>query len=143
MKEGKNIRKVNGKRVQIHEHELIVSGDVLELIETGILTSQKMEIAAGITKETYADGSAAAIEMMTENREKLYKEFLPQFVLSPKDFKPDDYTDDDLWDIVITVYNRAIRRLGTRGEKEAESFPENTDRADNSDAGPPEKKAGE
>jgi len=121
-----------GKRVRTWELELPVSGVVVELAEVGILTSRQMEVTAGVDMEGRLKTTTQAAFM--DNARALIDEFVPRF--APDDFALGDYTDDDLYTIVVALYERGIDLEVARLKKRArergvvESFPEDPEGAE-------------
>ena len=113
-----------GKRVQTFEYRLPVSGDVISIREVGIFTSRRIEEFVGITNEESTSSDTPVFGKMYDKKEEVFKQFIPDLVVAPKDFNPKNYTDDDLMDIMVAVFSRGTRQMGKGGIKAGRSFPD-------------------
>lgn len=113
---------VNGKRIRTWDYMLPVSGDIVKLREVGIYTSRKMEQEAGVTDKESLDKDTPILGILYDKRDKLIKLFVPEFVIEPKDFNMKNYTEDDLLDIIIAVFNRGTKQVGIGGVMAGRKF---------------------
>ena len=123
----------NGKRVKVWKHTAPVSGDTFGLREVGIFTSKKMEEAAGISTEESTQGGVPIFARLYEHREEMYGQFVDDFIVEPTDYKRAEYTEDDLMDIMLAIFNRGVNSIMVQGDKGAsagKSFPEGPGGAD-------------
>lgn len=112
---------INGKRMRVVTLELPVSGDTIKLRDVGLLTARKVEVVAGLADSN--DPKLFVLGPITDAFEELRKEFINnKYIIEPKDFNPAKYDDDDLFDIIWTMYRRAQRHTGTVGGERAKKF---------------------